>query len=370
MEKQILLTPGPTIIPSSSLLEESQPMIHHRTKEFSDLFCEIQDNLKYVFQTESKIYLLSSSGTGAMECAVVNFISSSDTVVVCVNGVFGERWVKILDALGANVITIKNEIGNSVSKESLEEVLRKNVNIKAVFTTLTDTSTTVVGDIKGYGELVAKTSAILIVDAISGLAGQPIYMDQWGCDVVVSASQKGFMSAPGLSMIAVNQNAFKLLNQTSSFRFYWDLRRIDLSFANKELPFTPPVSLIRATNASLKLIRKKTLKILFQDLEQLAQYVRKQGEKLGWNLVSQDKCNVLTGFYLSTDMNASHLIRWLMENYYISIAGGQESLKNKIIRIAHMGCVELSHLTLLFDAIRIYLKKDIDDVKDTSRRCN
>src|SRR5438552_3661434 len=171
MDRQILLTPGPTPIPPDTLAAEGLPIIHHRTKEFAEVFSDFQENLKYVFQTKNNVYCLASSGTGAMECAVANLISPGDKAIAVACGAFGERWVKILTVFGAKVVPLRSEWGTAVSAAELEKCLKENPDAKAVFTTHTDTSTAIACDIKGYGQAVSKTNAILVVDAISGLGG-------------------------------------------------------------------------------------------------------------------------------------------------------------------------------------------------------
>ncbi|OGR84058.1 MAG: hypothetical protein A2902_05725 [Elusimicrobia bacterium RIFCSPLOWO2_01_FULL_64_13] len=340
MNRQILLTPGPTPIPPESLQAESLPIIHHRTAEFVELFNETQENLKYVFQTREKVFTLMSSGTGGMECAVVNLVSPGDKVIVTACGVFGERWVKILNVFGANVVALRTEWGVTVKAAELEKALKDHPDAKAVFTTLTDTSTATACDILGYGKAVSKTPAILVVDAISGLAGQEMYMDEWQVDAVITASQKGLMTAPGLGFISVSPKGWAAVQASKSPRFYWDLRAIEKSSHDGETPFTPAVSLIRAVNASLKLIRKKGLPQVFQQARDLAKFTREEGGKLGLGLFAKDPCDVLTAFVLPEGVNGGALIKQIVKKTGISMAGGQEKLKGRIVRIAHMGYIQ------------------------------
>jgi aspartate aminotransferase-like enzyme len=355
--KQILLTPGPTPIPPETLQAESLPIIHHRTKEFGDLFNDVQKNLQYVFQTKEKIFILASSGTGAMECAVANLISPGDHVIVCACGVFGERWVKILTAFGAKVTALRSEWGTVVKPQELEKALSEHPDIRCVFSTHTDTSTSIACDIKGYGTVTAKTKAVLVVDAISGLGGQELYMDDWKCDVVLSASQKGLMAAPGLGFIAVNAKAWPLVEQAKAPRFYWDLRTIEKAFHNSETPFTPAISLIRSINISLNMIRKKTLQMVWNETKALAQFTRDFGKSLGLTLFAKDPCEVLTGFNLPQSMDGEKVIRGIVDKYNISMAGGQEKLKGKIIRVAHMGYIQKQDIQKGMEALAEFLKQ-------------
>ena len=339
MNDQILLTPGPTPIPPETLAEEAKPIIHHRTREFGQVFEEIRSNIKYVLGTKREVYLLASSGTGAMECACVNISSPGDKAIVLAAGAFGERFVKILQAYGVNVVAVRSEWGSAVAPSELEKALKENPDAKAVYSTHTDTSTTMASPIQKYGEIVAKTKAVLVVDAISGLGGQELYMDKWNCDVVISASQKGLMAAPGLAFICVSEKAWPLVQSAKCPRFYWDLRIAEKFMESKQTPFTPAISIIRSTNVSLRSIRKKGIETVYKETKELAKFTRETGEKLGLKQFAKDPAEVLTGFWVPEGVDSEKLIERIVEKYNISIAGGQEKLKGKIVRVAHMGYI-------------------------------
>lgn len=351
MSEQILLTPGPTPIPPESLREEAKPIIHHRTKEFGALFVEFQENLKYVFQTKENVFILASSGTGAMECAVANLTSPGDKVIVCASGVFGERFVKILTAFGANVVPLRSEWGYAVKPADLEKALADNPDAKVVYSTHTDTSTSMASDIKSFGAIVAKTKAILVVDAISGLGGQELQMDAWKCDVVISASQKGLMGAPGLGFIAVSPKGWDVVKAAKSPRFYWDLRTIEKAHHDKQTPFTPAISLIRSVNVSLKMLRAKTMPKVWQEARDLAKFTRDYGTKIGLKQFPHDACDVLTAFHVPEGLDGEKIIQAVLDKYNISLAGGQEKLKGKVVRVAHMGYIQKADIQKGMDAL-------------------
>ncbi|MBI3013005.1 MAG: alanine--glyoxylate aminotransferase family protein, partial [Elusimicrobia bacterium] len=294
----------------------------------------------YVFQTKEKVFVLASSGTGGMECAVANLVSPGDKVVVLACGAFGERWVKILTTFGANVVPVRSEWGSAVKPAELEKTLRENLDVRAVFCTHTDTSTAVACDVQGYGKIVSKTSAILVVDAISGLGGQELYMDDWKLDVVVSASQKGLMAAPGLAFVAVSQKGWGSVISAKSPRFYWDLRAIEKAFHSGQTPFTPAISLIRSVNVSLNLIREKTIQTVWKETQELAQYTRSFGKSLGLQMFPKDACEVLTSFIVPDGLDGEKIIQEIVDKHNISLAGGQEKLKGKVVRVAHMGYIQ------------------------------
>ncbi|MFH1508000.1 MAG: aminotransferase class V-fold PLP-dependent enzyme, partial [Candidatus Omnitrophota bacterium] len=211
MRKNYLLTPGPTPIPPQVSEALARPIIHHRTPQFQEVIKEVSEGLKYIFQTKNDVFILASSGTGAMEAAVCNLLSPQDTALCIDGGKFGERWIEITKAYGINCQVIKVEWGKAVDPIEIEKVLKANPKIKAVFTTHCETSTGVVNDIQGIGAVVKESSAVLVVDAISGLGAIDLKSDDWFCDVVISGSQKGLMLPPGLGFISVSPKAFKMV---------------------------------------------------------------------------------------------------------------------------------------------------------------
>ncbi|MFN3966369.1 MAG: pyridoxal-phosphate-dependent aminotransferase family protein [Endomicrobiia bacterium] len=358
MKKYFLLTPGPTPIPPSVAQKESLPILHHRTDEFGQIFLEVIEGLKFVFQTKNDLFLITCSGTGAMESAVANLLSPNDTALVASCGVFGNRWEKICQAYGINVIKIEEEWGKSVQPEKVEQALKSNKDIKVVFTTHTETSTGVVNDLKTIGEIVSKTDAVLVVDAISGLAGQPLYTDDWKLDVVVSGSQKGLMCAPGLAFVSVSQKAWKLVESSTSPRFYFDYRKMKNSIPKKQTPFTPAVTIIVSLDESIKIIKETGLENIFKKTEKLAKATRKaMKEGLGLELFADEKsaCNVLTSAKVPENIDGKKIVKTLRQEYGISIAGGQEKLEGKIIRLAHMGYIDQFDLFVAFTGLEIVL---------------
>ncbi|MDI6641331.1 MAG: alanine--glyoxylate aminotransferase family protein [Elusimicrobiota bacterium] len=357
MKKYFLLTPGPTPIPPEVAQKESLPILHHRTKEFGKIFSDVIDGLKYVFQTKNECLLMTSSGTGSMESAVCNLLSQGDEVVVASSGVFGNRWEKICSAYGVKVIKLEAEWGDVVNPEQIKNAITPNT--KAVFTTHTETSTGVVHDLKSIGEIVNKTNAVLVVDAISGLAGQPLYTDDWNVDVVVSGSQKGFMCAPGLSFVSISQKAWNLVEKATLPRFYFDYRLMKKSIPQKQTPFTPAVTLVVALQESIRIIKEKGLIHIWQKTEKLAKATRAAIKSLNLELFAKDECacNVLTSAKLPENINSEKLVDTLREEFGISIAEGQEKLKGKIFRIAHMGYIDQFDLYVAFTGLEIVLTR-------------
>ncbi|MFH1367652.1 MAG: alanine--glyoxylate aminotransferase family protein [Elusimicrobiota bacterium] len=357
MKKHYLLTPGPTPIPPEVALKEALPILHHRTSEFGAVFGEVAEGLKYIYQTKNDVFILSSSGTGAMEAAVVNLLSPGDEALVASCGNFGERWVKILETYGIKPVSILAEWGKVVNPADVEKALKENPKIKAVFTTFTETSTGVVNDMQAFGKIVAGTSAVLVVDAISGLAGQELLTDTWQLDVVVSGSQKGLMLAPGLAFTSVSPKAWKLVEEAKLPRFYWDFRKMKKSLETKETPFTPPVTLIVALAESIKMIKTKGIENVWAEARLLARAARAGMKALGLQQFGEKPCDVLTSALVPEGVDGGKIVKMLRETYGVSIAGGQGKLKGKIIRFAHMGYIGKADLLVGFACLEMVLSQ-------------
>ena len=354
MMKHYLLTPGPTPIPPEVALKEALPILHHRTSEFAAIYKDVAEGLKYVFHTKNEVYMLAGSGTGAMEMAVVNLLSPGDEVIVASCGNFGDRWKKIAETYGVKVISASVEWGKVVRPAEIEKALKANPNVKAVFTTFTETSTGVVNDIKAIGEIVAKTPAVLVVDSISGLAGQEFKTDEWKVDVNVCGSQKGFMLAPGLAFISMSDKAWKLAESSKIPKFYFDIKKYKKSYATNETPFTPPVTLIVALQEALRLIKQKGIENMWNDYKLLAKAARAGMKALGLELFGEVPCEVVTSA-LVPEAIGGKIVKTLREKYGVSIAGGQGDLKGKIIRFAHMGYIGKADLLVGFACLEMVL---------------
>lgn len=336
-KKYYLLSPGPTPIPEDVLSIAAEPIIHHRTPEFSAIFMEVSEGLKYVFGTKQDVFILTSSGTGAMETAIVNTLSPGDKVISINGGKFGERWGKICRAYGINVREIVLEWGEDFTKEQLAAELRANPDVKAVLTTLSETSSGAVYDIQGFGEVVAGTEAILVVDAISGLGATPCPMDDWKVDVMVTGSQKSLMIPPGLAYIAFSPKAWKLVEKAKSPRFYFDAVAAKKNLEKQTTPWTPAVSLIIQQKKALDRIKAIGLEALIEHHRILAEATRAGVRALGLELLAKRPGNILTAVKVPAGVDGVKLVKTMQSKYYAYIAGGQDPYKGKIFRIAHLG---------------------------------
>lgn len=337
IKKYYLLSPGPTPVPENVLAAAAEPIIHHRTVEFSKIFMEVTEGLKYVFGTKEDVYILTSSGTGAMEAAVVNTLSPGDKAITINGGKFGERWGNICKAYGIQHKEIVLEWGQDYTKDQLEAELKANPDLKAIFCQLSETSTGAIFDIQGYGEVVSKTNAILVVDGISGAGVMPCPMDDWKVDVFLSGSQKSFMIPPGLAYIAFSQKAWKLVETAKCPKFYFDVKKAKKNLADKTTPWTPGISLIIQQKKSLDIIMAMGLEKLFAHHRILGDATRAGVKALGLELLAKKPGNVLTAVKTPAGIEGSKIVKTMQGKYMAYIAGAQDPHKGKFFRIAHLG---------------------------------
>lgn len=341
MRKNYLLTPGPTPLPPQVLEAMSRPIIHHRTPQFQAILKEATEGLKYVYQTKNDVFILASSGTGAMETSVINLLSAKDTALVVQGGKFGERWTEICKAYGINAEIIDVKWGMAVNPSEIASRLKANPKIKAVFTTLCETSTGVANDIEAIGKIVKDTQAVLVVDAISGLGAINLKTDDWNVDMVISGSQKGLMLPPGLGFISVSPKAFKLIEASQSPRYYFDLRKAKKALDKTDTPFTPAITLIIALNEALKMMKQDGLEAIFSRHRKMADATRSAIKALGLKLFAPEAgSDVVTAACVPEGIDGEKLVKTMRDTYGVTIAGGQDELKGKVFRVAHMGFIE------------------------------
>ena len=356
--KKRLFTSGPTPVPEDVLLEMAKPIIHHRTPEFIKISEEVEDNLKYLFQTKNPVLTLASSGTGAMEAAVSNILSSGEKALVVKAGKFGERFEEICNAYGVDVVPLDVEWGKAVKPESIEEILKREKGIKAVLTTLCETSTGVLTDVEAIGRLVSKfPETVLVVDAVSSLGAVSCQTDAWNLDVVVTGSQKALMLPPGLSFLSISEKAWQKIEKSNSPRYYFDLKKYRKSLEKFDFPFTPAVSLMIGLRKSLSLIREEGIENVIKRHKILAEATRAAIKALGLELLSEKPADSLTAVKVPIGIDGAELTKRLKEKYGVNFAGGQERLKGKIFRIAHLGYFDQLDIIVAISALEMALSE-------------
>ena len=366
MLKNYLLTPGPTPIPPRVLETMARPIIHHRTPEFQKIIQEVEEDLKYVYQTKNEVLIFAASGTGAMEGAVINLLSPGDKALVVRGGKFGERFGEICRAYGIEFTAIDVEWGKAVDPEIIRNILeedeRRTANherrIKAVYTTLCETSTGVATDIEAIGKILKNYEAGLVVDAISGLAAVPIKTDEWGVDVVISGSQKGLMIPPGLAFVSVSPKAWALVEKSTLPKYYFDFKAYKKALDKIDTPFTPAVNLIIALREALKIIKEEGLDVIFERHKKMAFAVRSAVKAMGLKLFSPDAySDAVTAVRVPQGIDGAKLVKTMRDKYGVGIAGGQAELKGKIFRIATMGYIAVTDLIVCVSTLEAALSE-------------
>jgi len=360
MLKQYLLSPGPTAVPERVLLRMAHPVIHHRTPQFSAIFAETKRLLEQVFQTGNDALMLASSGSGAMEAAVTNLCSPGDTIIYVNGGKFGERWGKIATQHGLKAIEIGVEWGKAVDIAEVKAALDAHPEARGVFLQASETSTTTEHPVREVARLTAsRESCVTVVDAITALGVVDMPMDDWGLDVVVSGSQKAFMLPPGLAMIALSDKAWKLAESATCPRFYFDLasERKSQQAGKDTTAWTAAVTLIIGLNEVLKMMFEEGLENLYARHAMLAKATRAGVSALGMKIVSSSPATSATGAFVPEDVDGAAFVKYLRDTMGVTFAGGQEHLKGRIIRIAHLGYYDVFDIIIAISAIEIALNR-------------
>lgn len=316
-------------------------MIHHRTPEFDQILARVLLQLKSIFQTENPCYVLSTTGSGGMECLLVNTMAPKEAVLVINSGKFGERWGQMVECFGGELHTLKIPWGEAASADQVYNVLKKNPQIKLVLTQACETSTGTLHPIQEIGKMLKEQfpDILFLVDGITALGALPLSMDQWNIDGLVGGSQKAFMLPTGLSLLSFSKKAWGKISQNPMPRFYFDIRHEQKANLKGETFFSSNVSLIRALDIILNEILKKGLETHFSEIKTRAQFVRKYCQKIGFTLYSQFPSDSVTALWMPQKSGSHKFREELEKRFKITIMGGQDEAKDKIIRIGHMGYI-------------------------------
>ena len=353
-----LRIPGPTPIPDEILNVLSRQMINHRGPEFAELIRRMTDILKEIFQTKCDVLILTGSGTGGMEAAIVNTLSPGDKVLVVSNGFFGERFADIAEIYGAQVERLRFEWGSAADPEAVRQALAKDLGVKAVLVTHNETSTGVTNDLAAISNVVKEFEKLLLVDAISGLGAIDLPADAWGCDVVITASQKGWMVPPGLAMVSVSEKAWQAQAEARMPKYYWDFAKAKQFLDEKgQTPWTPAISMFFALAAALELFQQEGLQNILARHARVGNKAREMVKSLGLSLFPQDRCasNTVTAVKASEGLDVKKLLGILREEHDVVLSGGQQRLEGKIFRIGHLGYVSEEDMEAVGQALRIAL---------------
>ena len=354
--KHRLLTPGPTPVPEETLLELAKPMIYHRTAEFRQMLGEVLEDLKYVYRTKNLIVPLTASGTGGLEAALVNSVAPGSKILCLIAGRFGERWKNLAKAFGIEAVTVQVPYGQVVAPEMLTKALADHADAVAVCTTLSETSTGAGHDIEAFGKIVAKTPALLIVDAISGLGAMECRTDDWNVDICCTGSQKALMMPPGLAFVSVSDKGWAAIDKVPSPRtFYFDLKKARKNLETSDTPWTPAHTLIRALRVSLKKIRAEGIDHILTTQARNGAAARAAFVAMGLKIFPVRPTSALTVGEMPPGIDSSVLLNKLEKQYGLKLANGQDTLKGKIIRLAHMGYIDQFDIIAAISGIELVL---------------
>jgi aspartate aminotransferase-like enzyme len=366
-EKRYLVTPGPTPVPPEVLAATAAPMIHHRAPDFRAALARVLERLAQVFHTENEILLFTSAGTGAMESAVANLCSPGNRVLVVSHGYFGERFARMAQAYGADLVHQRYAWGQTPSADEVGEKLEEVGGAKAVFLTHSETSTGVVSDVRAIAERLEDSGALLVVDAISSLAAVPLETDAWGIDVVVTSSHKALMCPPGLALVSVSPTALAASREATSPRYYfdWETTRASQAKSPPENPFSPAISLVRGLDVALGMILAEGVEAAYERHIRLGRACRAGIKAMGLALFSpdEDRAAVVTAIRMPQDVDGNAVVLSMRDRSGVTVIGGQGELAGKIVRIGHIGYVDVFDVTTALAALELALAEAGADIE-------
>lgn len=346
-----LFTPGPVEIPARILRALSQIPPHHRTDVFRATYKKVSEDLKWIHETQGEVLMLAASGSGAMEACVVNLMAPGQKALVLVGGKFGERWGSICKAYGVPFQAITVEWGHAIDPAEVDRALAADPSLAVVFGTQSETSTATLHPIEAIAKVTRARGRRFVVDAITGVGVHPLPQDAWGVDVVVTGSQKGLMSPPGLATVSLAPFALDAIEGDKLPRFYWDLRKARKNLPAGESAYTPAVSLIFAVGEALEMMKEEGLEAVQTRHRKLAAATREGAKALGCSVFSKSPADSVTALLPPAGIDASAIVKRLREVHGITVAGGQDHMKGKMFRIGHMGAYDLSDIYVVLGAL-------------------
>ncbi len=357
--KKFLCAPGPTAVPAEILNEMAKPLIHHRTAKFDGFVAENAELLKQVFKTKDPVVTFTSSGTGAMEASVTNFLSKGDKAIVLAAGKFGERFDEICQAYGVNTVVLSAEYGKDIKPAQVAEALKANPDAKAVYTEYSETSTAVAFDIKGIAEAVRKTDAILVVDGITAIGAMPFEKDEWGVDIALAGAQKSFMIPPGLAFLSPSEKARKLMETSDLPKYYFNLKKELKANEKSTTAWTPAVTLIIGLNLALKMMIEEGIANVISRHFNIAEAIRTGVQGIGLKLFA-DVPNVrpsdaVTAVRVPEGVEGKKLPKLMETKYGVTIAGGQGTMAGNIFRLGSLGYMDKTDVIIQLQAMEYAL---------------
>ena len=338
-----MLTPGPTPIPDRVRLAMAAPLPHHRKDAFKTIMHENQDMLKKLFCTEGPVIPLACSGTGAMTASAFNLFEPGEKVLVATAGHFGDRWIDIAKMRGLDIVVLRWEAGKAIEPAAVREALDADAAIRGVFMQISETSTGVLHPVKDVADITRERDVLLVADGISAVSLSPILMDEWGIDCLLTGSQKGLMLPPGMAFVALSPRAWARAEQVRPTCFYFDLIGERENCAKDQTHYTSPISLMVGLNEALKMLFEFGMDEVFRKQRALTVMARAGIRAMGLELFvkEEDRCTWgLTSILLPEDIPAGPVVAKANKDWGVILTAGQGALKDRVLRLAHMGWVD------------------------------
>jgi aspartate aminotransferase-like enzyme len=345
-------------------------MMNHRGPEFQQLQQKVTGQLKEVFQTKNDLVILTGSGSGAMEAAVVNMFSPQDRVLSATCGVFGDRFATIAKTFGVDVVKLEFPMGTAVDPAAIDRALREDKSIKAVIVTHNETSTGVTNDLETIARVIREHGKLSVVDAVSSMGAISCPVDAWGLDVVITGSQKALMIPPGLSFVSISPKAWEYAEASKIPSVYWDFKRAKKSLEKWQNPWTPAVSLFNGLDAALDMMFEEGMENVYNRHIEIGAKTRAGLKARGLELLVTDESvasNTVTAFKNPEGISGSDISKKLRTEQNIVVAGGQGALDGKIIRIGHLGYVNNRDIDDVFRGLDIVLPQLGFDTKKSGK---
>ena len=360
MDDILLMLPGPTTVPQRVLEAMSRPIVNHRSALYGDILTKTNNLMSEIFQTSNKSYIITGSGTAAMEAGISNIVNPKDKILSVVGGKFGERFMKIAKSHQIDAQELTIEWGKAVTPQQIKEALDADENIKAITVVHNETSTGVAAPIEEIGKVMKNYDALYVVDTVSSLGGDYVNVDKYGIDVCVTGSQKCLAAPPGMAAITLSDDAWKASENVNSNSYYLNMGAYKKSGDNipPETPYTPSVSLTYALYEALKIIKEEGLENRIERHHKAAQASVKAVEALGLELFPNKSVSsaTVTAVKLPEGISDKEFRGTTRDKYGVEFAGGQDHLKGNVFRIGHMGVVSYKELVIAFSAIGMTLK--------------
>ncbi len=350
-----LRVPGPTPLPQEVLTALSKQMVDHRSSDFNKLLKFVTDGLKQVYQTKNDMLIMTSSGTGGLEAAVANVLSPDERTLVVSIGAFGDRVASIVTALGGDPVKLSFPLGTAADPEKLRAAIKAEPKINTVFITHNETSTGVTNDLGVLAKVVKGEGKTLVVDGVSSLGSLPCPVDEWGIDIAISGSQKGWMAPPGLAMISVSPEGWEVVKKSKMAKYYFSLTEAKAYADRGETPWTPAVSTFYAMEVGLQIILKEGVHNVFERHATIGAHTRAAVKAMGYKLVAADErraSNTVTAVYLPEGAVWKDISTKLRNEHNVVLAGGQAQLSGKIFRVGHLGWVSEKDIDAALHALK------------------